>query len=256
MRNGPYRYVTAEREARGFSTLKASCPSKTHVLSGGAFTAAAFNDAHLIHSYPFDSGDRKRKPDDGWKVLMNGRFDTGTDATVYAICQKAMPAYEVSDHVATADEQTHADVPCPEGLSVTGGGTRGDLNVPEVSSLPADGSPNEWESWVDNWDSDSVNHTLKAFAICADRVQLYVRQAEDTIAADALELESHQCFSADYVVGGGYYTSAGYDESKVLASAPFGFDSAADDGWQARIANRTATTMDVTSYAICHSTAG
>jgi len=255
LRNGPYRYVSAEREASGFSTLKANCPRKTHVLSGGAFTAAAFNDAHLIHSYPFDSKDRKRAPDDGWKVLMNGRFDIGTPTSVYAICRREMPTYEVGDHVATADEQTHGTVSCPKGLSVTGGGTNGDLDVPEVSSLPVDGSPDEWEFWVDNRDSDSLNHTLNTFAICVDR-ELFVLQAEGTVAAGALETESRQCAPGDYVVGGGYYTSANYDESKILASAPFAFDSDANDGWQARIANRTSTTMSVTSYAICHSTAG
>ena len=91
VRDGPYRYVTKDAEAFGYSTLKAPCPRKTHVLSGGALNSASFNDAHLIHSYPYDSSDRGRWPDDGWKVLLNGNFVTGIPTAVYAICQRPSP---------------------------------------------------------------------------------------------------------------------------------------------------------------------
>src|SRR5262245_18122908 len=69
--SGGFNYVTKSFDLPpGKSkTFKASCPKRHHVLGGGHYNNGLYGDVISAHSYPYDSGDRGRKPDDGWAAL-------------------------------------------------------------------------------------------------------------------------------------------------------------------------------------------
>jgi hypothetical protein len=70
--------------------LRLTCPRGTKVLGGGG--GGFSNDPteqNVNFSGPFDSGDRGRKPEDGWRVFVNTVGGEGGEGMeVSAICQE------------------------------------------------------------------------------------------------------------------------------------------------------------------------
>ena len=65
----------------GRGTIKAPCPKGTHVISGGMGTVNGYGGILLTGSYPYDSRDKGKAPDDGWKVDVTNRGGEETAAT-------------------------------------------------------------------------------------------------------------------------------------------------------------------------------
>lgn len=64
-----YKTATAKKlKSNHASNQKLSCPKGEHAVSGGSKVSGPGDGAHLEGSYPFDSGDKGKVPDDGFKL--------------------------------------------------------------------------------------------------------------------------------------------------------------------------------------------
>ena len=98
------------------------CGRGVQVMGGGVRVAAAFNDgAWLRSSAPFDSGDRRRKPDDGWKAAGVVE-ERQVNMTLTAICGSKQLKYRADTQTAPATGIGEAFADCPRGSRVVGGG--------------------------------------------------------------------------------------------------------------------------------------
>jgi hypothetical protein len=159
-----FKYVTKSFELPpGKSkTFKAPCPKRNHVLGGGHYNTGQFGDVIGAHSYPYDGGDRGRKPDDGWAAKLRG-FTVSYDVSMYAICAKILPEYDQDTHtVSPLSTSAEYAVACDTSLDVISGGTRGPVAVREITGYPA-GSPggaNVWYGAVANHRSKTEDFTV------------------------------------------------------------------------------------------------
>ena len=126
-RAGGFRYVTKRFEVTNLATktFKAPCPDGTHVYSGGYYNTEGFDSGYVFHSYPYDDGDRKAKPDDGWKARLLSLSPPAT-WLVHAVCAKPMPKYPHQRiNVGVGITSLTPSLNCQPGLNVFSGGTRG-----------------------------------------------------------------------------------------------------------------------------------
>lgn len=249
---GGLRYVTKGYEAGNqvAKTFKATCPDGTHVYGGGFFNNQGFGTADLLHSYPYDSGDRRRKPDDGWKTQLLVRAPPVT-GSVHAVCAKPMPEYEKVTLALERGPSSHALEPtCDAGLNVLSGGSQGSRNVPEVESWPAGSVDNRdrWHLTVDNFDGgDSI---FTARAVCAERDVSYPSALATAGTLDQ-EGEDVSCPASTHVVGGGQGNDGQDGDVGVAASRPLNVLSP-DNGWQAYIDNHAIShEVDFRVHATC-----
>jgi hypothetical protein len=66
-----YRIKNLEMEAGQTKTIKANCRGKTRVIGGGFGNFPT----NLLASTPFDDNDKRKAPDDGWKVRVHADFE-------------------------------------------------------------------------------------------------------------------------------------------------------------------------------------
>ena len=83
------KYVEASKQHLAVSTgkIKVKCPTSKHVVGGGVDTGQRF----IQSTYPFDSKDKGKKPDDGWKATTSGLQAATVEAT--AACSPVEPKY-------------------------------------------------------------------------------------------------------------------------------------------------------------------
>ena len=64
------KYVEASKPHLAVATgkIKVKCPNSKHVVGGGVDAGQRFIES----TYPFDSKDKGKKPDDGWKATTSG----------------------------------------------------------------------------------------------------------------------------------------------------------------------------------------
>lgn len=167
-----YEYVQRSKPANPVSTttVKAACPRNRHVAGGGADAGQQY----LGSSYPYDSKDKDKKPDDGWKATSYGLQDA--TFTAIAACSKKMPKY-VKDERKLQPSVGHAVAPrCKKSLSVAALGAQtsgpiqfGDLQAlkPRDNSSDADQIPDD-EGLVHVANSDMAEKpaNLTGWAIC------------------------------------------------------------------------------------------
>lgn len=67
-------------------THKVPCPKKTVVVGGGGESTGPASQNHLSVSVPYDSGDKGKVPDDGWKVTYANPGATEQDFVSSAVC--------------------------------------------------------------------------------------------------------------------------------------------------------------------------
>lgn len=131
---GARKFVTetGEIEANETGKLKASCTGGRHVIGGGAAIFGPIADARLNSSYPYDSGDRGKKPDDGWKARGVNLSGAELSFAVTVICAKHQPSY-VHESVTIMPASNTAAIPgCPGSKVVLSGGVRFTGPAPEA----------------------------------------------------------------------------------------------------------------------------
>ena len=77
-----YRISNLKMEAGETKTIKANCRGKARVIGGGFGNFPT----NLLASTPFDDNDRRKAPDDGWKVRVHADF-AGPHRAI-AVCLK------------------------------------------------------------------------------------------------------------------------------------------------------------------------
>lgn len=247
-----YKYVTKSFELPPgrAKTYRVACPERHHVLGGGHYNSGGYGDVIGAHSYPYDSGDAGRKPDDGWAAQLRG-FTKPYPAEIYAICAKLLPEYESSiDTVPTgsgsADPAT--GLKCDNtSLDVLSGGTRGPLSVREVTGYPVSPSgPDRWVTVLANHGTQVKDVTL--LNVCAG-IDTDRGFDSGTGLPETQQLEEVGCPPATpRVIGGGTSLSGERYNTAIAASRP----NASFDGWRVWIDNYNPfETVDILVYAIC-----
>ncbi len=85
-REPKYRSKSKNLSAAELTSIKVRCKKREHVTGGGVSITGGTLDAHVISSYPIDSSDKGRVPDDGWKVVASSDNAVPKKFTAYAIC--------------------------------------------------------------------------------------------------------------------------------------------------------------------------
>jgi hypothetical protein len=255
-KGGGWRYVTKRFEvtAEENRTLKAPCPDGTHVYSGGYFNSKSYDHGFVLHSFPYDGGDRRRKPDDGWKARVLTRNPAVT-WLVYAVCAKPMPKYpsrEIS--ISEGTGTTFASQNCGPGLNGFGGGTRGhDLEVETESGPILNPTSKGWTVRIESF--TDVASELEIYAICADLPAAYPQ------AGTAVQPGTQLGHSVDcpperkHVVAGGIFNDGQHGDVVIPASIPEGFPGPTTDSWRAYLdnydGNNTDNAVNLTVRAVC-----
>lgn len=255
-KSGGFHYVTKQYEVAGTEaeTFKAPCPPGTHVYSGGYYNTGPYDSGYVVHSFPYDGGDRKRRPDDGWKARVDSR-NPPTTWLVYATCAGPMPKYLHKLYSLTGEPTSHTVMDtCEPGLNVFGGGTRGDDLEVEVQSHPAvNPTQRQWIVKLDSFTADPTE--LDLYVVCADLTAGYLN-SPDTVAPHTQEGHSTGCpAELKHVVGGGVSHNGLLGDVVIAASRPTGFPGPAVDGWQAYLDNydgdTTNNAVSFNAYAVC-----
>ena len=155
--------------AKKRTIVKASCPGSKHVLGGGARASGPFLSQRIVASAPYDSKDPGKKPDDGWRAVVDNLGDTRYKVTADAICAPVGGlAYAKDAFKAPKRKRTHAESQCPPGKFVIGGGVSHDGKVRKislVSTYPDDSTDHDhWFADIDNLARKRASG--KVFAIC------------------------------------------------------------------------------------------
>ena len=160
-----HRTATVPEGKRRSAT--AMCPSDRHVYGGGGGIS---NDGWLASSFPIDSNDKDKQPDDGWKVTADKAGDTDADLEVLAICGVERPAYRSSKDDLQPTDQGIKGVTCPGGKSnaIAGGervsGGYEDTVANTSHPLQAGDHIDAWQARADNRSADT--QTLRTFVVC------------------------------------------------------------------------------------------
>ena len=246
-RSGGYSYVTKTQKLRAGESkvLAAPCPEGTRVLSGGGYNTGGVDTAVMRHSYPLDTGDRNRKPDEGWRVLWTTK--TRVDITTHAICADMKVEYDqirrTLDAGATLDGGHFCD---DKDLYAVGGGSSGPARATETKNFLFGGLASLWKSVVEQ--DAGPESKFRVFVVCV-RPQPTVATATESLPAGTQQGNSAECPPGTRIVGGGTASSTpaqGSDRQVLIAaSRPIGEGATGSDGWQSYYDNYT----DATDYS-------
>jgi hypothetical protein len=251
------------------TTVKVKCPRGQHVLSGGQYIFSGLHEARLTRSQPYDSGDKGKKPDDGWLVSVAGYSPGGGDVTPTAICDRKQPVYRsvklkgVGPPFEGARSKT-AELECPRGTFAIGGGAgiSGGWNSGGVLSFSAP-FPVRDERADEGWHAEVLDfvggpssfpaNEARLFAICGERRPVYVR-AETLAPAQSYGEVYAFCPSGTALLGGGAWVVLPTDNFLTISNPEDSKDqdSKPDDAWLAEADNESTTfATSLISYAIC-----
>jgi len=155
-------------------TVTAKCAKKAHATGGGFLIGTANPQmVHAIEDRPWDSDDRDKAPDDGWRARAFNNAGSTAELAAYVMCIRggglSYPRHGDSNDILGIQ----VDVPCAEQASVTGGGMKisgpadeAYINAsnPVDTKLDADSIPNNGWSGV----GTTLNGRKKftGYAIC------------------------------------------------------------------------------------------
>jgi hypothetical protein len=247
VKSGGLSYVSKsfEPEPNAVKTLVARCPTGTHVWAGGHYNTGGFGEALPRHSYPYDSGDAGKAPDDGWKVQISAL--EGVVVRVYATCADPKPRYEQGSLPIAPNAQGGTSVDCDQGFEAASGGTSGNRDLNEVKSGPDVGFG--WFVAVDNYSLSP--RTIKTFAVCIKRERLDAAD-NDEVLPRTQEGHSVECPAGTRIVGGGVGNVGQVTDIAIAASSPLGVGNTGADGWQVYLDNFDDTTTYAFSvFATC-----
>jgi len=155
-------------------TVSASCERDKHVIGGGASILGPIASARLNSSYPFDSKDPGKKPDDGWRARGINLASGDLDFETFAICSRRLPTYKKGSLSLGPSGTSGNSVFCPTGKVLLSGGIRlnGPADEAEVHYLaPRDGGDAGSlldDGWLANAGNDAGGTTknFRAYALC------------------------------------------------------------------------------------------
>ena len=155
-------------------TRKVSCPKSQHVMGGGAAIFDATTDARLNSTYPFDSGDKDKAPDDGWKARGVNLVGSQHAFDVYALCTKRKLTYKQDKLPQGGPGTSGHTVFCPEskhvlsgGVKVTGPGYEAVLHYLRPQDTSADANAVPDDGWLANVGNQSGGlKDVTAFVVC------------------------------------------------------------------------------------------
>jgi len=248
--SGGFTYVTKHRQVSEPPTqisraFEAPCPRGTHVYGGGTYNDQGFGDVVVGHSAPLDGGDKDRRPDDGWKAVLN--YLDAMDVYTYAICAAPEPRYERTE-VEADGAVISWSLPCDKpGEWPISGGTTGSSQVVEIDSYPSPVA-RQWEFAVYN--ASLTSPTLKATAVCA---KLDVTLAQHSVDVDPDEQESAfaTCDGKRRIVGGGQFVPNDNGHIFGAASRPIGTGTPGTRGWESWVDNYGDFMQGFTAYGVC-----
>jgi hypothetical protein len=114
-----YANGRASAPAGSAASARAACPTGMHVAGGGAGLSGSATEAFINTSFPYDSNDADRRPDDGWKARAFNQGGPEKVLTVHAACVRALPRYVLAS--STSSVQAVAPM-CPDRTYGMGGG--------------------------------------------------------------------------------------------------------------------------------------
>ena len=255
IKRGGWRYVTKSYGSSkpGNKTLTAECPDGTHVYGGGHYNDKSFGSLIASHSFPFDSNDRGKKPDDGWRTRVTIAEELTPSA--YAICAKPRPTYKELDFNASAMLQRQdVAMVCPDGAGpAISGGTDGPASVREVES--SHGSLfTQWDVAVENRAGSDTVATM--FLVCSDDLALSVFSSSDSAVSQTQEGDTTDCagLTAYPIAGGQENNGAAQGDIVAAASRPVNFAVVAPGspgGWQTFVDNHHTSAIGFTTEVVC-----
>ena len=247
VKSGGLTYITKfpELQPNTVETVKAKCPAGTHVWAGGHYNSGGFAEALPRHSYPYDSGDDGKAPDDGWKVQTSAV--EGVVVQVHATCAKPKPRYEVGSLPVAPQAQGQTEIECDPQFEAVSGGTRGHRDLNESKSGPNIGFG--WFVAVDNYSLDP--HTIDTFAVCIKRERFDASQ-NDEVLPRTQEGQTAACPAGTRIVGGGVGHTGQVQDIAIAASSPQGAGNSGADGWQVYLDNfHNSSTFAFSVFATC-----
>ena len=154
--------------------LSAGCDADRHVIGGGALISGALSAARLNSSYPFDSSDAGKKPDDGWRARGVNLASSNLDFEVFAICANRQPTYKRTKLSLGPSGTSGNSVFCPPGKVVLSGGIKlnGPADETEIHFIAPRDGPDAGDLLDDGWLANAGNEaggttkTLTAYALC------------------------------------------------------------------------------------------
>ena len=250
---GGFSYVEKKHEpGRGISTLSAQCPEGTHVYGGGHYNDQGFGKVVPSHSFPYDSRDRDRKPDDGWKAKMKVR-PKDTKVWIYAICDQVKPSYSTTrgapryrDPGGPALYTWYCD---PTDGHIVSGGSHGPQSVVATANWPYDSGPTG-DGW--NFNVENRGSELRKFhlvAICTPRPMTYPSVGNAAAAGSQISA-TVSCPVSSTVLAGGV-DHGGTFEQVTLVSSRFASVETPGGQWQAWVDNYGVSPLAFTTWASC-----
>jgi hypothetical protein len=154
--------------------LSAGCDADRHVIGGGALISGALSAARLNSSYPFDSKDAGKKPDDGWRARGVNLASSTLDFEAFAICANRQPTYKRTKLSLGPSGTSGNSVFCPPGKVVLSGGIKlnGPADETEIHFIAPRDGPDAGDLLDDGWLANAGNEAggttkmLTAFALC------------------------------------------------------------------------------------------
>jgi hypothetical protein len=262
----PYVYVTRSKTVRaGLNrvSLKATCPRRTKVVSGGVEIVAGLNLGNVVASFPFDDRDRRRTPDDGWVGIVNNKSGGSVTMRTHAVCTRVLSIQYVKGPVGslTGSSLGGGSVACPAGMQLTGGGASVSGKSPLqqlMSTFPSDGGdplavPDDvWTVLISN--RSGVDISFRAFAICTPAGGLAYISANQAVPVFTEGTATASCVAAGPLVGGGADLLGSGSDHQLQATIPVevGAADGLRDAWRVDTSNGSATVAgEIDLIAIC-----
>jgi len=212
----------------------ASCPSGT-VVTGGGFASRSDRSLY-VYTHSQDGN--------GWRVYGWNSSGGGLPLNAYAIClsNSGGSTTQVYNQVSVpAGGVGHAEVSCPAGSVVTGGGYASNHDQ-TLYVYNSSRSGNGWQVYAHNMSGSS--RLLNVYAICLSGTSASSTQVlqQISVAANSTGHAIASCPAGSIVTGGGF---AGSDELYVYTTAK------EENGWEAYARNSSGISRLLNVYAIC-----
>jgi hypothetical protein len=258
---GGVKYVSegSTVAAKKAATITASCPKGTHVFSGGERNGGGFGSIFIRQTFPFDSGDKNKAPDDGWRVRVKNQAHKKQAVTTEAVCGHTSVSYgkrtiNVAAHTGTSEEE----VSCPtNGTFAFGGGIR----APKASKLflnsefphPASTGAAAWGFFAGNPAASAVNATL--YVACGKPAPIVVSQVKNGISVGAQGAAVAKCPSANkHIYGGGVANGVGALFAHINTDGPLPVSGHPDRAWKSSmdvLPGALGGPFQLVTYALC-----
>jgi hypothetical protein len=224
---------------------EANCPAGTHGVGGGVTPESSPTSESRINStFPIDTGDPDRRPDDGWEGDVYNISGTAKSFSAYAICKENGPVTYRIKKVGGAPPNT-ATVDCPGGTRAAGGGLRVGGQIPEGyvnRTYPFDGGDGDtkpddgWRGRGYNVSTGTVN--VRVYVACLDARLHY-----------AVSLGSFtNCPDGTHATGGGAAVGGSAASTWLNTLYPFAEPTNPPDDGFVNLFNSLALP---TGYAVC-----